>query len=90
MNWHVWETFEAPVKAEAETPKTYLNRIDRWSHKRVAEVRKERAKSGLEHKLRRRWYGFTLVLEMTLSPEEFSGAALSVGYVPPKVIQPRQ
>lgn len=86
MTWHVRETFDAPAKAETETPRGYLNRLDRWSHKRVAEVRKERAQDGHKYKLRRRWYGFTLVIEMSLSLEEPSGAAPSVGYVAPRSI----
>ncbi len=82
MTWQAWKMLDAPAKAETETPKTFLTRIDRWSCKKVAEVRKERAQDGHKYKLRRRWYGFTLVIEMSLSDDDLPMAARSVGYLP--------
>ncbi len=83
MNWQVFRTYDdPPAKPFAETPRSFLTRLDRWSQKKVAALRKERALQGKKYKLRRRWRDYALVVEITTDDEQLL-AGLSVGYLPP-------
>lgn len=63
MTWQPYQTFQAPVKANAETPKRYLSEVEKWSCRKLAETRKGLREQKLPYPLRRRWQDFTLVIE---------------------------
>jgi hypothetical protein len=61
-DWQFYTAYRPPEKRPGESPRTYLTRLDKWSCKRVAALRKERDEDD-KRPLRRRWKGFALVVE---------------------------
>ena len=63
MEWQPLHVIPAPSKRLAETPNAYIKRIELWSCKKLAEVRKELRAAEDKTALRRRWRLFVLVIE---------------------------
>jgi hypothetical protein len=62
--WQFFIAYRAPEKRPKETPRGYLNRLDKWSKRKVAELRKRLRAKEDPRSLRRRWKGFALVIEV--------------------------
>lgn len=63
MDWQPLRVIPAPTKGISETPNSYIKRINAWSCKKLAEVRKELRAHEDKGALRRRWRMFILVIE---------------------------
>lgn len=62
--WQFFVAYRPPEKRPKQTPKGYLNLLDKWSKRKVADVRKKLREEGDDRPLRRRWQGYALVLEV--------------------------